>query len=177
MDWVIVAGVLSLGIILGWMGYVVFTKQSNLKAFIAIVGLFSGAVVAGIFQAIAGTKAALPREVWIYPVGLLAGIGFAFASEIVSVWFLGFFAGRESESIEQRERTKNLIVAHIKNKLDDNGQHVNMIAFDTLRTDLGRPNLTDHIVGEIIAHYSNVLCHRTLIPNRRGVGLVDEQTR
>src|SRR5271165_3837377 len=79
MDWVIIAGALSLGVILGWMGYIVFVSQSNIKTLIAIVGLFGGAVVVGIFQAIAGTKAALPREVWFYPVGLLAGIAFAAA--------------------------------------------------------------------------------------------------
>ena len=47
MDWVIASGVLSLGVAIGWMGYVVFTKESNLKALTVIVGVFGGAVVAG----------------------------------------------------------------------------------------------------------------------------------
>jgi|SRR5271166_1336549 len=172
MDWVIIAGALSLGVILGWMGYIVFVSQSNIKTLIAIVGLFGGAVVVGIFQAIAGTKAALPREVWFYPVGLLAGIAFAAAiaaiTSVVTSLVYGFYL--------TREQVKNLIVAHIKNKLDGD-QHITMIASDTLRTDLGLPGLTDAFVDEIVLHYPNELCHRTLPLNRRGVGLVDEQIR
>src|SRR5712691_9928642 len=103
MDWVIVAGVTSLGAILGWMGYVAFVGQSNIKGFTAIVAVFGGAAVAGIFQAIAGTKAALPREVWFYPVGLLAGV-------VVSAGIAGYRRKQEARARDaQRAREQEAL--------------------------------------------------------------------
>lgn len=185
MDWVIVTGVLSLGAILGWMGYVVFVGQSNLKTFTAIVGVFGGAVVAGIFQALAGTKAALPREVWFYPLGLLMGVAVCASigglqkardrrtqelDQRLQADTIALQKDRE-EAIRRREQIKTLIVHHIQNKIG-HGQHITMISFDTLRDDLGQPDLTDDYLGEIIQNYPEVLCHRSLSWGRRGVGLV-----
>lgn len=75
MDWVIVAGVAALGGIVGRIGWETFVRQPQFgaKAASAIVSLMVGPIVAGIFQIMAGTKSALPREVWFYPVGLLLG--------------------------------------------------------------------------------------------------------
>jgi hypothetical protein len=76
MDWVIAVGAAALGGILGRIGWEAFERRSTTftaKAASAVVSVMVGPAVAGIFQAIAGTKSALPREVWFYPVGLLFG--------------------------------------------------------------------------------------------------------
>jgi|SRR5580704_16749554 hypothetical protein len=76
MDWVIAVRAAALGGTLGRIGWEAFERRSTTftaKAASAIVSVMVGPAVAGIFQAIAGTKSALPREVWFYPVGLLFG--------------------------------------------------------------------------------------------------------
>ena len=181
LDEVVVAGVVSLGAILGAMGYVVFTANSNLRTLTTIVSLFGGAVIAGIFQAIAGTKAALPREVWLYPVGLLAGIYFAY--------LLPDRKSRQRERDEHERRrdeyservaaranerdeaTKERIVHHIRNKVV-NGRHVSVLSFHVLSEDLG---IHAEWAKQIIAKYPSILCHRTLNNGERGIGLAGHE--
>jgi hypothetical protein len=182
LDSVVAAGVMSLGAILGAMGYAVFTANSNLRTVITIVSLFGGAVIAGIFQTIAGTKAALPREVWLYPVGLLVGIYFA------HFVFLAPKRLRQSQEEnakinekyqeeqrrkreEEAEATKDLLFYHLKNKVV-NGRHINMIDFDTLWSDL---RIFPETATSLIARYPSVLCHRTLASGKRGIGLAGEE--
>jgi glucose-6-phosphate-specific signal transduction histidine kinase len=134
MDWVVVSGVVSLGGIFGWMAYVVFVGRSGIRSFTAIVSVLGGAVVAGIFQAIAGTKAAFPREVWFYPVGLLAGV-------VVSAAIDEFrrMRKRQSQELEEKkqqnkraleweelESRKNVVVAYLHD------QQICAVDFETL---------------------------------------------
>jgi hypothetical protein len=61
MDWVIAVGAAALGGILGRIGWEAFERRSTTftaKAASAIVSVMVGPAVAGIFQAIAGTKSA-----------------------------------------------------------------------------------------------------------------------
>jgi hypothetical protein len=199
MDWVILAGALSFGVILGWMAYVVFAAQSNLRIFTAIVGIFGGAVVAGIFQAIAGTKSALPREVWFYPVGLLVGI--AITASIRGYQTSGERREQQREreriereqqreqertekeqqrerdrveSLRQREMIKDAIVVHMTSKRDYQSR-IPMITFDTLRTEMGKENeWTDDFLGQLILEYHNIFYNVTE-HGRRGIALISSR--
>jgi len=75
MDWLILSGAVSLGMVVGWVVYVTFTRQQKLDAKVlgAIISVMVGAGVLGIFQKIAGTTTGLPRELYSYRIGLLLG--------------------------------------------------------------------------------------------------------
>ena len=144
------------------------------RSFTAIVGVFGGAVVAGIFQAIAGTKAALPREVWFYPVGLLAGV---LASATID-GLRGMLARRSRELEETRqaeaekkkeawESRKNVLATYLREQKD----HV--ASFPTIGADLGFSYMSH--AYDLVERYPDIFCRRRY-GDLQGVGLVDKKS-
>ncbi|HWZ98000.1 MAG TPA: hypothetical protein VN025_09580 [Candidatus Dormibacteraeota bacterium] len=76
VNYIIAAGAVSLGIVVGWMAYHTFKRQERLDAKVmgSIISVIAGASVIGIFQKIAGKSSDLPQELYLYPVGLLIGV-------------------------------------------------------------------------------------------------------
>jgi hypothetical protein len=168
VDLLIAAAAISLGLILGWMVYRTFTRQQalNAKALGAIVSIMVGAGVLGIFQAIAGKQAGLPRELYWYPIGLLAGMILTACRDGVVV----LVKARRSEKAAAMEsdyrKTRDLIISHL------DGKRFEMMSFENLREDLGRPDWTDSYFRQIISEFPADLRNATLKGNRPGVALV-----
>jgi phosphotransferase system glucose/maltose/N-acetylglucosamine-specific IIC component len=74
MDWVVVVGVISLGVLVGLLvgWYVNEDKAFTTTALAASVSTLSGAGVLGVFHLI--VPATPTREYWFYPVGMLVGV-------------------------------------------------------------------------------------------------------
>jgi hypothetical protein len=74
MDWLIVGGVVSLGLLVGLLvGWFVNEDQPfTVNGLVACVTVLSGAGVAGIFHLVSPN--ASTREYWLYPVTLLLGM-------------------------------------------------------------------------------------------------------
>jgi hypothetical protein len=166
MDWVVVTGALSLGALLGWMGYAVFAGQRDIKTLSAVVGVIVGTVVLGFLRAFSGPESTLPREVWFYPVGILAGTLLSAANAKRTTENAAAIIARAKEI----ESAKNTIVTTIKNRtLKATGKHITMMSFEELQK--LDPKWTDDFLREVIQAYPKELCHRTL-DGRPGVGLV-----
>lgn len=75
IDYITAAGAISFGLLIGWMVYRTFTRQEKLDAkFLgSIIALMAGGAVVAFFQKLSPSKQSLPRELWFYPMGLLAG--------------------------------------------------------------------------------------------------------
>jgi hypothetical protein len=74
MDWIIAAGTISLGVLIGILvGYFVNEAKKMDKALLtSAIGILAGGGVVAIFSLLGGLKEP-PHEVWLYPCGLLAG--------------------------------------------------------------------------------------------------------
>lgn len=75
MNWLVLAGAISLGLLIGSMVRAVFRQMTtlNAKALGSLISVMIGAGVLGLFHAISGSGTPLPQEVYTYPVGLLLG--------------------------------------------------------------------------------------------------------
>src|SRR5262245_16913700 len=85
MDWLIVAGSLSLGILVGILVafYVYEADKWDLKAVRGSVAVFLSSSVIAFFHFLGG-----PREIWVYPIGLLIGAIFGVAIEYVEEFYM-----------------------------------------------------------------------------------------
>jgi hypothetical protein len=74
MDWLVIAGVVSLGLLVGLLvGWYVNEEQPfTATGLIASITVLSGAGVLGVFHLIA--PAGATREYWLYPVAVLFGV-------------------------------------------------------------------------------------------------------
>ncbi|ARQ01398.1 hypothetical protein [Pseudorhodoplanes sinuspersici] len=74
MDWLVVAGVVSLGflvgLLVGW--YVNEDQPFTATGLVASITILSGAGVLGVFHMIAPTGPT--REFWLYPIAVLLGV-------------------------------------------------------------------------------------------------------
>ncbi len=154
---------MSLGVVVGWMVYHTFVQQQKLdaKVLASIISVMVGASVIGIFQKIAG-KSSLPREVYLYPVGLLIGV-------IVTASLK--FIGDTEKSHQQRtsrglESARDSIVQHITHK------GFRMMSFDKLRTDLGKADWADNFIRDVVARYPGQIRNAVLKGGRPGVALI-----
>jgi hypothetical protein len=173
MEWVIVIGASSLGAMLGWMGYAVFAGHRDIKTLSAIVGVIGGTVVLGFFRAFSGPESTVPREVWFYPVGILAGGLLSARNEAVSRENAKADAKKSAAIVDKAkeiESAKDTIVTTIQNRTTKAGKSITMISFEELRK--LNPKWTDDFLREVIQASPKELCHRTLDPGRPGVGLV-----
>jgi hypothetical protein len=165
MDWIIVIGVFSLGAMLGWTSYVVFAGQRDIKTLSTIVGIIGGTVVLGFLRAFSGPESILPREVWLYPVGILVGSLLSAANAKKSAAI--------SDKAKEIESAKDIIVTTIKTRKTKDGKSITMISFERLRELNPNRKWTDDFLREVIQSNPKELCHRTLKPRRPGVGLVE----
>jgi hypothetical protein len=167
MDYTIAAGAISLGMVVGWMVYRTFIQQATLdvKFLSSLISVMVGAGVIGIFQKISGSSSGLPREVYLYPVGLLAGV-----AAIPVIRFVD-----QTEKERQRrtaggfEEVKESIVQHIR------GKNFRMISFGRLREDLGKPEWEDAFIRDVIARYPTQLRNAVLKGGKPGVALMVQE--
>jgi hypothetical protein len=149
MDWLILAGALALGILLGWMGCATFVQQReiNAKLFGSIISVMGGGVAIVIPKALGGNW---PREWWAYPIGLLVGFCLFGVKEYIE---------------KNHERECDLIYNHIKNKVNlRTGQaDFTMLTFDIIREDLSI-KWSNKYFGKIIKRCSNRFTHARLQP-------------
>src|SRR6266850_2305480 len=163
MDYVIACGAVSLGIVVGWMVYHTFVRQEKLDAkFLgSIISVMVGASVIGIFQRITG-KSGLPREVYLYPVGLLIGVAVT-----ATLKFIGDTDKSHQQGTDRGlESAKERIVQHIAH----NG--FRMMSFEELRTDLGKDIWSDDFIRDVIARYPGQIRNAVLKGGRPGVALI-----
>lgn len=85
MDWLIVAGSLSLGILVGILVayYVYEADKWDLKAVRGTITVFLSSSVMALFNFLGG-----PREIWVYPIGLLIGFIFGTTLEYVEEFYV-----------------------------------------------------------------------------------------
>ena len=92
MDWIIAAGALSLGIligaIVGW--YFSESKIITLTVLAGCISALVGSSVLAMFSFLAG-KSAPPHEYWFYPVGLLIGFVIVIGLEMT---YYDYYGGR-----------------------------------------------------------------------------------
>jgi hypothetical protein len=164
MDYLIAGGAISLGIVVGWMVYHTFVRQAKLdvKFLGSIISVMVGASVIGIFQKIAGNGSGLPREVYLYPVGLLAGIVIT-----ATIKLIGDTEKKdERRTASELESAKDSIVQHISRK------GFRMMSFAKLRTDLGKDDWNDDFIRTVIAAYPTQIRNATVKGGRPGIAII-----
>jgi hypothetical protein len=165
-------GAIALGVVIGWMAHVTFTQQKvTSQVFVAIVTVLVGPAVAGIFQAFAGTKASLPREVWFYPIGLLVGVSISALTSFIKAKGI---AARAKE-LERLKNAKDRILSHMRNitKLATRQRGFEIMSFGILRVDLNEPNWTDEFFAKVIGQFPTELSGSTSAGER---GIKDLQS-
>lgn len=164
MDYLIAGGAISLGIVVGWMVYHTFVRQPKLdvKFLGSIISVMVGASVIGIFQKIAGNGSGLPREVYLYPVGLLIGIVIT-----AVIKFVGDTEKKSDQrSASELESAKESIVQHISHK------GFRMMSFAKLRTDLGKSDWDDEFIRTVIATYPAQVRNATVKGGLPGIAII-----
>ena len=86
MDWVIIAGTLSLGFLIGALvgWFVNEAEELNYKVLSSSVWVLTGGGVVALFSFLSGGAF---REIWLYPVGLLFGF---VAVTAIEIWIYGY---------------------------------------------------------------------------------------
>jgi hypothetical protein len=89
MDWIVTAGSLCLGLLIGSMvGWHFNAKVSTDRILKASVSALVGGAVIAMFNFLAGFQPP-PHEIWFYPVGLLAGFMTVTVIEIKKFGYAG----------------------------------------------------------------------------------------
>jgi hypothetical protein len=175
MNWLIALGATSLGLVVGWMAGQTFVRLKALDATAlgAVVSVMVGAAVIGLFQNFVGGKSAgFPQEVWLYPVGLLAGVFAAvYASYSHEKTLRKIELGKTMEADKaaaERNTTESakIIIQHL---LAFNNWE--MVSFDGIRAGTGQ-NWADEFLRSLILKYPDTFAAARLQGQRPGLKLL-----